>query len=231
VGNVSYLTFTNKILKRIKHSTIADVTAASGTSLIVTEMINEAVEAISTVHDWSELYTARSFATGAGSATVTLASDFGKNIDLYDTDNNYRLGEVSIRLEDVMNNRPTATGVPKRFAIIGQSYTFNPIPSSAINMRERYHARPTAMTSNTDVTSLASFTDNIVLYLSLMRAFEYHNEFSQADRIRASYNKELKDAIKYDRSLVDKVQVFHNLKNTRRSHPFAVLPSEFGQDA
>jgi hypothetical protein len=194
-------------------------------------MINEAVEAIATVHDWSELYRARSFTTGAGSATVTLASDFGKNIDMYDTDNNYRLNEVSIRLEDVMNNRPDATGSPKRFSIVGQSYTFNPIPSSAINMRERYHARPTAMTSNTDVTSLASFTDNIVLYLALMRAFEYHNEFSQADRIRASYNKELKDAIKYDRSLVDKVQVFHNLKNSRRRGPFARLPSEFGQDA
>ncbi len=77
-----YLELTNRILRRINESTVSDVSAATGTALIVTNLINEAQNELFTETNWYSLYTMRTFNTVTYEAsTISFADSDPDTID------------------------------------------------------------------------------------------------------------------------------------------------------
>jgi hypothetical protein len=77
-----YLELTNRILRRINQATITDVTAATGTALIVTNLINEAQNELYTETNWHSLYAMRAFSTVVYTAsTISFANSNPDTID------------------------------------------------------------------------------------------------------------------------------------------------------
>jgi hypothetical protein len=82
MAKLTYLQLTNRILKRITLAEISDVTAATGTQEIVTELINEAQNEIWTEDNWYSLYRTRTFLTETYTAsTISFAEANPDTID------------------------------------------------------------------------------------------------------------------------------------------------------
>jgi hypothetical protein len=77
MAKLSYLNLTNRVLKRITQATIADVSTATGTALIVTELINEAQNELWTETQWHSLYKTRVWTTEVYTATTISFADAG----------------------------------------------------------------------------------------------------------------------------------------------------------
>lgn len=71
----NYLELTNRILRRINQSVITDVSTASGTALIVTNLIDEAQNELFTETNWYSLYTMRTFSTVTYTASTISFAD------------------------------------------------------------------------------------------------------------------------------------------------------------
>jgi hypothetical protein len=82
MAKLSYLTLTNRVLKRINRNEITDVSTVSGTDKIVTEFINEAQTYLSSIEDWYSLYKTRKFSTVTYTAsTISFANADPDTID------------------------------------------------------------------------------------------------------------------------------------------------------
>jgi len=227
MGTLSYLTMTNRILRRISQPDITDVTAATGQGLIITDLLNEAQDSLAADDNWYTLYTSRTFSFVASTATVAVAADFGKCIDLVDTTAQNVLEEDAIRILDIHDRGASSTGTPECFALIGTDYHFYPIPAAANSVRERYWKKPTAMAANGDTSSLPDFCDNLLIYHAWSTILEYLNKFSTADRIRLKFSTEYERAKSANKRLIDKMRVFRTVTG-QRSLRMPRLPNNYG---
>ncbi len=75
MAKTSFLDLTNRILRRINQSTIADVTAATGHALIITNLINEAQIQLFAEDDWYSMYATRIFKTTVYTASTISFAD------------------------------------------------------------------------------------------------------------------------------------------------------------
>jgi hypothetical protein len=182
---LTYLQFTNRVLKRITQSEISEVTTATGQALIITELINEAQNELwSETTNWYTLYTTRTFATVADTAEYAQASDWGRTIDMMDTTNGNMINEDTSRTFDESDPDADYTGNPLRFSVQGSNFRLDPIPAGAYTIRERYWAFPTALAANSDTSDLPLFCENFIIHWSWMSMLEKLNKFDAADRIR-----------------------------------------------
>lgn len=223
----TFLALTNRILRRITADTISDVSTASGTALIVTNLINEAQIEIYNQSNWYSLYTTRTFATVNGTATYAHASDFGRCINLMDTTNNHILTEDVMRSFDAVDPNADNTGMATHFAIQGAYYRLFPIPSGAYTIRERYWKVPTELSANANTSDLPIETENCIIYWAWYQTLTYLNKFEQADRIRIEYERALKAAILANNKVLDRY--IRRKSNVSGDYPMepATFPSDY----
>lgn len=203
----TYLELTNRILGRINQSEIANVTTATGHSLIITDLINEAQNELFTDANWYSLYTARSFNTVADTATSAVASDFGRGISLQDTTNNRLLIEDVFKAFDEQDPNADMTGPPTHYAYQNGYYRFYPVPAGVYAMTDRYWKQPTALSTNSSTSDLPVECENAIIHYAWYKILQYLNKFEQADRIRIEYEKTLNKAIKMNDKMLDKMHV------------------------
>lgn len=221
MAKLTYLQLTNRVLGRITQSTISDVTAATGQALIVTQLINEAQNELFTEDNWYSLYTSRSIATVASTATYAVATDFGRSISLTDETGNRILIEDYGKAFDEVDPNNDQTGNPLFFCLQGGNYRLYPIPAGIYTLRDRYWHVPTTLAANANTSDLPIETENCILQWSLYRVLEYLNKFEAADRARIEYLNMLKKAKEMNSKMIDKMHVFtaSNYGNTQLLRP------------
>ena len=225
MAKTSYLNLTNKILRRITQDVITDVSTATGTALIVTNMINEAqIEVYNEHSHWYSLYATRVFTTSGGTAEYALQSDYGATIDLFDKTNNRMLIEEVIRPLDAADPDEDTTGVPTHFAIQGSNYRLFPIPGGAYNIKERYWTLPTTLTANANTSDLPIEVENALFYYALAEVQEYLNKFEQSDRSRLKYRTALTKAIAKNKKKIDRLRRF---KDAFPHSNYGIAPPRF----
>lgn len=208
MAKLTYLQLTNRVLKRINESTISEVTTATGKALIVTELINEAQNELWTETNWYSLYTTRTFATVASTATYAVASDWGRTIDLMDTTNNLILQEDTMRAFDESDPDADTTGNPTHFAIQGAYYLLHPIPAGAYTIRDRYWKIPTTLSANGSQSDLPIECENSIIHWTWYKILEYLGETEKADRTRIEFERLLKRARVTNDRMIDKLYRF-----------------------
>lgn len=215
MAKLTYLQLVNRVLPRIMQSTISDVTSAAGHSLVISDLINEAQEALFNETDWYSLYTTTTFATVASTAEYAVPSDIGRTIDLIDETNNRVLIEDYSRAMDTQDPDATVTGQPETFSLQGSNYRLWPIPSSVYTIRVRYWKAPPALSANTDTSSLPIECQNCLLSYAYTGAYEYINEFERADRERQKFFNLLNKAKLDNASKLDKMWVMNSSRHAR----------------
>ncbi len=207
MAKLTYLQITNRILKRIGYSTIGDVTSASGTEAIITELINEAQLELFNEQDWYSLYKTRTFTTTASTAEYSLNSDFGRGIVMINETSNIVMKEDYTRIMDINDPDSDLTGIPRTFAIQGSNYRLFPIPDGVYTIRERYFKLPVDLTLSADTSDLPIECQNSIIYYVLWRIKEFLKEFNEADRNRLLYKDALKKAIYQNNKKINKMIV------------------------
>lgn len=110
MAKTSYLNLTNKILRRITQTAIADVTTATGHALIITNLINEAQIELFVEQDWYSLYTTRFFKTVTYTSDAIGFSDNG-NDNHSITDPTAGLGSFEAGMEIIVSGSTSNDGI------------------------------------------------------------------------------------------------------------------------
>ncbi len=208
MAKTSYLNLVNSILRRVNQAAISDVSTATGHALIITNLINEAQLEIYTETNWHSLYTTRTFTTSASTAEYSVASDFGRTIDLIDETGNMVLTEDVLRAFDEADPDADTTGQPRHYAIAGSNYRLYPIPAGTYTIRDRYWKVPDTLTANANTSDLPIESENCIRHWAWYNILQYMNKFEQADRVRGEFERLLKRAKASNDKIVNKMHVF-----------------------
>jgi len=150
------------------------------------------------------LQTADSLTAESAGASITIyaltyavASDFGRSYHMVDQTNNRILTEDVLRAFSEDDPQMQSFNNPTHYAVQGNFYRFYFQPSGVFTMIDRYWAIPTALSADTDTSSLPVFCENFIIEWTYMKILEYMNKFDTADRVRASvYGNPAKPSIK-----------------------------------
>jgi hypothetical protein len=230
MAKISYLTMTNRILRRISQDDVIDVTSvtAGGLASIILDLINEGQGAIfAAAVDWHSLYATQTFNTADGTDEYALASDFGRTIDLIDTTSNRVLLEVSGRELDESDPDEDSTSSPKYFMVRGSNYMFRPIPDGVYSIKDRYWKVPATLATNAATSDLPIECEICLLYWAWSEVLGYLNDFDKSDRVRLEYERLLKSAIQSNNRIVDRLYVMGGRGGRSGIGP-PLLPSAFG---
>lgn len=203
----TFLELTNRVLRRINLSEITTVVGATGQAKIVTNLLNEAQNALYAESNWYTLYATRTFATVAATETYAVAADFGRNIDLIDTTNVRTLIEDSAKYFDMDDPQDVNQGAPMYFTIQGPNYRLYPIPAGIYTIRDRYWKVPAILANDTDTTLLPIETENCLIQWALYKTQEYLNKFEAADRSRMEFERMLAKAKASNMKVIDTLNV------------------------
>lgn len=220
------LEIVNQTLREINQTVLTDFTTISGHAQIALDYINQAQEVLFNEQNWYSLYTTRTFTTVASTATVALASDFGRGIDLINLTTQLRLTEDYIKIMDYKDSGSLQEGTPELFAITGTNYEFFPIPNDAYSIRERYWAMPTDLSAVGDTSALPIEAQPALLHYVKASVLGYLNRYESSQFHFARYNVELRTAIKANKKKIDH---FIQFQDTREINVIGVprLPSNF----
>lgn len=110
MAKTNYLELTNRILRRINQTDIANVAAATGHALIITNLLNEAQNELFTETNWYSLYTMRTFNTVTYTAsTISFANSNPDTID----DSASGFGSFEANMEVLVSGSTSNDGVYK----------------------------------------------------------------------------------------------------------------------
>lgn len=208
MAKLTYLQLTNRVLARINLPVITDVTAATGQSLVITQLLNEAQNELFTEINWYSLYSTRTFVTVASTDTYAVATDFGRNIDLMDVTNNRMLIEDAVKNMDEVDPDANQTGTPEVFTLQGSNFRLWPIPAGVYTIRERYWILPTTLAANSDTSTLPIEAENALLHWTLYKTHDYMNKLENADRARLEFERLLLRARVSNDKILDKMNIF-----------------------
>lgn len=210
MAKLTYLQLVNRCLRRLSQSDATDVTSLSGQSQIVADAINEAQTELWKEENWYSLYKTTTFATVASTGTydiATIASDWGRVLDMIDTTNNRVLIEDITRVFDEDDPDADYTGTPTHFTVEGANFRLYPIPNGAYTIRLRYYQIPDTLSANSDTYDLPYECENCLIQFALATTYEYLNKFDNADRAWIKYGQHLKKAKAINGKMIDRFRV------------------------
>lgn len=227
MAKLTYLQLINRVLSRVPESAITEVSTAVGNALSIAELINEAQGVISMETEWYSLYTTRDFSTSADTAEYSLASDFGRSIDLVNTTSNRIMSEVNIQEIDAADSNADMTGDPSSFALVEPNYRLHPIPNGVFVMRDRYYKLPDALVSNSDQSDLPIECEICIINYAFAGIKEILKEYPNSDRAKLDFAKNLTKAKDVNKDKLNRLLRFQKTpRGLIRNLP--VLPSPYG---
>jgi len=222
------LQIVNQTLREINQTVLTDFSSIAGQAQIALDYINQAQEVLFNEENWYSLYTTRTFSTVASTATVALAADFGREIDLVNLTSNVRLSENYIKIMDMKDSGALQEGSPVLFAITGTNYEFYPIPAAAESIRERYWAMPTDLSAVSDTSALPIEAQPALLHYVKAQVMSYLNRYEAAAFHFRRYGIEMKVAKRANKKKLDRIDSFKDIDEVNlRTNP--LLPSNFAR--
>ena len=137
-------------------------TDALGASADLTELINEALHAISTERDWPWLETSESISLSAGAGTDALPSNWVRTRSM--TIGTY--GSLTYmdagRLDDAYPDSGV-TGRPRYYAVRGDTLLFRPFTDAAYTVSHVYYRSETDLSANGDTPLMPSWAHTAIV--------------------------------------------------------------------
>lgn len=213
-GQLTYLALTNGVLIRLgktqTNTTDFAGVAADSHAGIVKTLLNDAQREVYKEHDWSTLITSGTFTTSSRTYDLSTSfSDFGREIDLVSTSDNYVLTPVNQRVIDTSDPALTTGGTPREYAINYPDLLFDYTPTSKA-YRLRYLRRATNLSASTDVSILPEWCDLPMIWWTYWQLQATREDSTDGgESAKAAYQETLARAIGQDRRRMDQ---FHVLK-------------------
>lgn len=130
------------------------------TSAQVTDLINEALQAISTEEDWPWLQTQDTITTVAATSSYTPTAGWVRTKQMYIAN-----GEPLIQLSLAEIDSIFDTGQPLAYAIFQEKVHLRPIPNAVYTVQHQYYKSEPALASGSDTPLMPSiFHYSIVSY-------------------------------------------------------------------
>lgn len=225
MAKLSYLNLVNKVLQRITEDVITDVSTATGKSLIVAGLFNEAQNVLYTEPvNWYSMYATATITTVASTAEYALEADHGRTLTIINETSNIVMKEEFIKRMDKLDPDRSSSSNPTHFTIQATNYRLYPIPSGVETLRVRYYKTPTTLSANANTSDLPIECENIMITWVMMEIFEYMKDFDAADRKRISYKDGLKKAKIANDKILDRLDKFNP---DNQGSVFGIAPPRF----
>lgn len=135
--------------------------------------------------------TTQNYTLAAGTSDLTngagLPTDYVQAIDIFLTSTGFEkllqyktFNELDATFPDVTDTTIHAPGVPDYFYNYGQTLRLFPVPASAYTATLRYVKRPTALTSTSDVPSIPSEFEELLVEGACWRVLQSKDNYDQA---------------------------------------------------
>lgn len=129
--------------------------------------------------------------TASGTTTFPLPDDFARERSVSYTD---RAGELeAVYLRDLDRSNPTSSGLPRFYAIDGQTIHLFPTPDNTYVLRLRYWKMPMTLVNDTDTPSLPEDYHNLLWFYAVAEAFAADDDPSTAQYWTQRFNTGLSE--------------------------------------
>lgn len=153
---------------------------------LVSRWLNEAQRRLVIESELRTQEESESITTEANVATLTLPTNYGRFIDLYNTETKESLEPLT---PHDIDNVPTSTGRPYAFAIIGGTVTLYPTPDGAYPLALRYWKLPEDMVNESDTPSIPVQYHELLIAYAMKKAFLRENDLQMAQTWEGQWEK------------------------------------------
>jgi hypothetical protein len=138
-------------------------------SRALTELVNEALQAVSTEYDWPWLTGTRTFTTQPDVTTYPMPFDAN------------RIRYVTVNGDEITKRRIIDLDIGRcGWTVHGDQLVLSPVPSAATPVLVRYHGTESDLASDTDSPALPPEYDHAVIEFALMRVADRADESNTA---------------------------------------------------
>jgi hypothetical protein len=140
---------------------------------VLTDLVNEALQAVAAEADWPWLQTSTTFTTTAGTGTYTPPTDWGQTrslcIDGYDAMDYRTLPEIREYLS-------TSRGVPQVYTVSAETILLRPTPDATYTVTHDYMKGEPALVGDTDTPLMPSVFHYAIVAFACHLAHARNNE-------------------------------------------------------
>lgn len=147
------------------------------TDAVLTDLLNEALQALSTENDWPWLLTSESIATVAGTRSYSMAANWNKTKEVFIS--GYE--PMSLTPLDEIDTI-TYQGLPQLWNHNDGVLILAPIPDTAYTITHRYYKAEAALSGNTDTPTLPTHFHYVWVTKAAHLAYLRAGEQGRADR-------------------------------------------------
>lgn len=155
------------------------------TQPVLTDLVNEAVQAISSEADWPWLQTSTSFSTSSGTGTYTPPADWVETralcIDGYDA-MEYRT------IAEIREYPTTVTDVPSVYTVSGDAILLRPVPGGTYTVTHDYVKNEQTLVTPADVPLMPTQFRYSIVHMACHLAFLRSGDVNRATAALADYN-------------------------------------------
>ena len=146
---------------------------------LMTDFVNSALRRLSNKRHWHWDQSTTTFSTVAGTATLSLPSDFKRGLSMRNLSNGYELKPVAPR--DAVRWSDTS-GEPVFWTIDAGTLYVYPVPESVYSLELEYQAQITELSSDTDEPSVPDYAiDWIIIQAAIYVAVRMHDSDLKKD--------------------------------------------------
>lgn len=154
------------------------------TDSVCTELINAALHAIETKHDWAWLEDVETIATVNGDDTYASAdSAWMRTVSLTISGRQPLERKPIVALDALLGT----TGDPRFYGIFGEEIIVRPVPTSALNMTHRYIKAETDLAGDADEPLMPASYHHALVSLAAHYGFRRSNQLADAGAALAEY--------------------------------------------
>ena len=198
---------------------------SSAMESIISEYIHNRYFDILRRVNWKAVKENYSFTLGAGVTLVSLPSDFGKEISVYDDTGNAEIDWIS--LNDLISTYADDVGVTgdvEQYTIVdtvnstGNRYKYfkpHKIPATAITVLMPYSILPTSLASAGALTVIPC--EDIIEYGATADAWRYKRQFAKANDFELLYEKGIQNLIWDSVNAPNRVNTFYPAPYSRET--------------
>lgn len=143
------------------------------TDTVLTDLVNEALQAVSAEADWPWLQTSTTISTVAGTGTYTPPADWGQTraltIDGYDAMEYRTLPEIREYLS-------TIRGVPTVYTVSAEAILMRPVPAAVYSVTHDYMKGEPALSGDSDTPLMPSQFHYAIVSFAVHLAHARNNE-------------------------------------------------------
>jgi hypothetical protein len=164
--------------------------------------LNAALQRMSRLYDFREMFKTYSSATVASTETYSMPTNWKvvMSVRIIDGTNSIKLQKETVRRVDEVRPYPAAdsTGRPNTYMVRGNYFDLNPIPDAVYTMYMRTIQWPTVITDSATLIDYEPNKDDVVLAFTLCEAFKFFQMETDSLAWEAIAMKKLREIVRVE---------------------------------